>query len=79
VGEKSYIPSLAMLANCLLWLDYGFLVGNPNILLTNAVGAMFASYYVYTYSRHCPFETRVFYFSFMSRDPFWSHCLCRTN
>eukprot|EP00040_Diaphanoeca_grandis_P023987 m.131210 g.131210 ORF g.131210 m.131210 type:complete len:221 (+) comp29529_c0_seq2:54-716(+) len=63
VGEVSFVPFVAQVVNCTMWLKYGILLGDPTMILVNSVGEVAGFYYVYTYAciaGNTPNVTRTF-------------------
>jgi len=53
-GNLPLVPYVSMAINGVLWMVYGALVSQPTIWAPNISGAIFGSYYWYTYAKYCP-------------------------
>jgi uncharacterized protein with PQ loop repeat len=62
-GNLPLVPYVSMAINGVLWMVYGGLVGQPTIWAPNISGAIFGSYYWYTYAKYCPpsFPMKTYY------------------
>lgn len=48
LGDLNPVPWAMILANCVAWLHYGFLQGNPYIFWSNALGSLLGLFYTMT-------------------------------
>jgi len=53
-GNLPLVPYVSMAINGVLWVVYGALVNQPTIWAPNISGALFGSYYWYTFAKYCP-------------------------
>lgn len=62
-GDLPLVPYVSMAINGVLWLVYGLLVAQPTIWVPNISGAIFGSYYWYTFAKYCPpsFPMKTYY------------------
>ena len=52
VGDRSVLPFLSLMVNCMTWSVYGAMVQDMTVLLPNLSGVCFGAYQTYVYAQH---------------------------